>query len=97
MMLAALSAYHAGLRQLVVFGDERSTRALLDVTRKRYQPHGIVIRMDPTHRETLARLLPWTGAMTMRGGRPTAYLCRAFTCDAPVTAPDELEGLWSSF
>ena len=95
MMLSALSTYHAGLRQLVVVGDDPGTRALLEVTRKRYQPNSIVIRMDPTHREALARLLPWTGSMTMRGGRPTAYLCRAFTCDAPVTTAAELEAGWN--
>ena len=25
-------------------------------------------------------------------GRPTAYVCRGFTCDTPVTSPDELAG-----
>jgi uncharacterized protein YyaL (SSP411 family) len=27
----------------------------------------------------------------MRDGRATAYVCRHFTCDAPVTSPEELE------
>ena len=61
MMLGALSTYHAGLRQLVVAGDDPGTRALLGVTRRRYQPNSIVIRLDPTHRETLARLLSMDG------------------------------------
>jgi uncharacterized protein YyaL (SSP411 family) len=28
--------------------------------------------------------------MTMRDGKATAYVCRAFACDAPTTSPEEL-------
>ena len=35
--------------------------------------------------DALSRLLPWIGAMGMRDGRPTAYVCREFTCQAPTT------------
>jgi uncharacterized protein YyaL (SSP411 family) len=27
---------------------------------------------------------------SMIGGAPTAYVCRGFVCDRPVTAPDAL-------
>jgi uncharacterized protein YyaL (SSP411 family) len=96
MMLSALSTYHAGLSQLVLVAEEPGVLALLEVTRRRYRPNSVVIRVDPAHRARLAELLPWTAAMTMRDGHPTAYLCRDFACDAPVTGPDALRTLWDS-
>jgi uncharacterized protein YyaL (SSP411 family) len=96
MMLSALSTYHAGMPQLVLVGDEPGVQPLLEVTRRRYRPSSVVVRVDPAHRDALAELLPWTSGMTMRDGRPTAYMCRDFTCDAPVTTPDALRTLWNS-
>ena len=96
MMLAALSTYHSGMPQLVVVGDEAGARAFLDVARERYRPTAVVIPIDPARAEAVGRLLPWTSAMIMREGRATAYLCRDFACDAPVTSPDALRSLWNS-
>ena len=96
MMLAALSTYHAGMPQLVLVGDEAGVQPLLEVTRGRYRPTSVIVRMGPARGDTLAELLPWTSAMTMRDGRATAYLCRDFACDAPVTAPDALRSRWES-
>ena len=96
MMLSALSTYHAGMPQLVLVGDGAGVQSMLDVTRGRYRPNSVVVRIDPARRDALAELLPWTSAMTMRDGRPTAYLCRDFACDAPVTAPEALRAVWNS-
>ncbi|HEY6359973.1 MAG TPA: thioredoxin domain-containing protein [Vicinamibacterales bacterium] len=96
MMLAALSTYHSGMPQLVIAGGEPDALALVAVARERYRPDAVVIRADPVHADALARLLPWTAAMTMREGRAAAYLCRDFACEAPVTSPDALRTLWSS-
>jgi uncharacterized protein YyaL (SSP411 family) len=96
MMLAALSTYHSRMPQLVVVGDKPGARALLDVLRDRYRPTAVVIPIDPAHAEAMGRLLPWTSAMAMREGAATAYLCRDFACDAPVTSPDALRSLWNS-
>jgi uncharacterized protein YyaL (SSP411 family) len=96
MMLAALSTYRAGMPQLVVVGADSDARALLAVARERYRPNAVVIRVDPLHRDALARLLPWTAAMTVADGRAAAYLCRDFACDVPATSPEALRTLWNS-
>jgi uncharacterized protein YyaL (SSP411 family) len=93
MMLAALSTYHSGVPQVVVVGepDGEDTEALKQVLRTGYLPTAIVVTVLPQHREALARLLPWTGAMKEVNGRATAYVCRDFACQAPATSPAELE------
>jgi uncharacterized protein YyaL (SSP411 family) len=95
MMLSALSTYHAGMPQLVVVGDPAlpGTLALLDVMRTRYAPTALIVSVDPARRGVLDALMPWTAAMPCRHGRPTAYLCRDFRCDAPVTSPEDLAGM----
>jgi uncharacterized protein YyaL (SSP411 family) len=96
MMLAALSTWHAGIPQLVVAGDGPEAEALLAEARERYLPTLLVIPLKGEHREPLARLLPWTAAMTARDGRAAAYLCRDFTCAAPVATPEAIRPLLSA-
>jgi uncharacterized protein YyaL (SSP411 family) len=102
MMLAALSVYHAGISQIVIAGDRSAeeTRALTDVVRRRYMPFAVIVPLgtrDPgsgvrdqeSVSSTVARLLPWTDAMTARTGSPTAYVCRNFACLTPATTAEE--------
>jgi uncharacterized protein YyaL (SSP411 family) len=92
MMLAALSTYHAGMPQIVLAGerDAPDTRALAAVIRRRYLPAAVVVPVTGGRQQALARLLPWTAALTQREGRPTAYVCRDFACQVPATSPDDL-------
>jgi uncharacterized protein YyaL (SSP411 family) len=93
MMLAALSTYHSGMPQLVIVGDGESSerQALIDVVRSRYLPSAITVRVDSARRESLDRLLPWMAAMKERDGRPAAYVCRNFSCQAPATNREDLD------
>jgi uncharacterized protein len=94
MMLAALSTYHAGMPQVVLVGDgdSRDVQALRDVVRRRYMPTAITVAVNSANRDRLDRLLPWMAAMKARDGRPTAYVCRDFSCQAPTTEARELDG-----
>jgi uncharacterized protein YyaL (SSP411 family) len=93
MMLAALSAYHAGTPQLVIVGEPAATdtRALHDVVRRRYLPTAVVVPLKTAERSRMSELLPWTASMTAIDGRATAYLCRDFACESPTTDPVELD------
>jgi hypothetical protein len=90
MMAAALSAWHAGLSQIVIAGSEADTAPLLDVLARRYLPFSVVLPLDPGVADALAPSLPALAAMRPRDGRATAYVCRAFACREPVTTPDAL-------
>jgi uncharacterized protein len=94
MMMAALSAHHAGMSQVVVTGDPAAsaTRALSEVVARRYLPFAITIPLVSEHAASLARLLPWTEAMARRVDTPAAYVCRNFACLTPATSADELIG-----
>ena len=92
LMLSALSTYHGGVPQIVVAGDAEAadTRALFDALRVSYRPTAVVVPAFTQQREALERVLPWVSGMAARGGRATAYVCRDFTCQAPVHTPETL-------
>jgi len=91
MMMAALSAYHAGMSQIVIAGDPGapSTRAFFDVVRRRYLPFAITIPLSPAHADAIARVLPWTEAMARRTDQPAGYVCRDFACLTPATSAEQ--------
>jgi len=95
MMLAALSTYHAGMSQVVIAGDPAAaeTIALTDVVRRRYLPFAVVVPLSgrPQPKDgAIARILPSAHAIVQSVSKPTAYVCRDFTCLAPVTSADAL-------
>ena len=85
VMLAALSAYHAGMGQVVLTGDPAlpAATALAAVVRNRYLPSMITVPVRPEHQAPMAVRLPWTSAMA--GDQPLAYVCRDFTCQSPAS------------
>lgn len=97
MMSAALSAWHAGMSEVVIVGprDDAATGDLLRAVERSYQPFVTLVRVDPAREDAsrLAALLPWTRRFATTGGRPTAYVCHDFACDAPTTDPAELAAL----
>jgi uncharacterized protein YyaL (SSP411 family) len=96
LLLSGLATWHAGLRQIVIVGDPDApdTAALRRAVAGRYLPFAIVVPVAPGPvQDQLGDQLPWVRAMTMREGRATAYVCRQFACEAPVTSPEDLETL----
>jgi hypothetical protein len=95
MMAAALSSWHAGMSEVVIVGphEDAATVNLLQAVEQSHQPFLVLVRVDPASGEAarLEALLPWIVGYGLRGGRPTAYVCRNFACDAPTTDPVELD------
>ncbi len=91
MMLAALSAWHAGLSEVVIVGSrgDGATSELLREVSQTYQPFVVLVAVDAKADASrrLLDLLPWVGGQTMREGKPTAYVCRNFVCEQPTTDP----------
>jgi len=91
MMAAALSTMLAGVRQIVLAGADRPRRALARALARRHLPFAIVVPLDEAHRDRLVRLMPFVADMKAAGEAAAAYVCRRFTCERPVSTPDELE------
>jgi uncharacterized protein YyaL (SSP411 family) len=91
MMLAGLSAWHAGATQIVVLGTEKEAAPLRSEVARRYLPFAVMVPVvpgDPQH--ALSAMLPFIGPMQEMDGKPTAFVCRDFACRQPVTTADAL-------
>ncbi len=85
----AIDQHLAGPRSVVIVGPTGSeaTKALSQAAMRSYVPGVIVIALDPadkTHAKTLKSLGLTPAA------KPTAYICRAQTCLAPATTPEQV-------
>jgi uncharacterized protein YyaL (SSP411 family) len=92
MMLCALSAWHAGLSQIVLVGPREApgTRALRAALARQYLPFAIEVPVEPgSSQQALSERLPFIEAMTPGTGA-AAYVCRDFTCRQPVSDPEAL-------
>ena len=91
MMLAALSTFHAGVTQVVVVGPRgrADTEALLEVLAGTYLPAGVQIPCGPSA-QGLTVLLPWLALLMAGDGAATAFVCRGFTCERPMSDPASL-------
>jgi uncharacterized protein YyaL (SSP411 family) len=92
MMAAALSTALAGLQQIVLAGEEPARQELARVVARRYLPFAVTIPIRDEHRDRLAALMPFLTAMKPSSGA-AAYVCREFTCQAPVSDAAALEGM----
>jgi uncharacterized protein len=87
-LLQAMHFRFAPGREVALVGEPLD--ALAAVVRRRYHPTIVVAGMVPGDDEAQAAI-PLLGGRTPLDGKPAAYVCENFTCNLPVTAPEELE------
>ncbi|MGI8574204.1 MAG: thioredoxin domain-containing protein [Egibacteraceae bacterium] len=87
-LLRGLERRLGGPREVAVVGDRSDARleALLNVYRSAWRPASVLAAGPDEH----VALLAGRGLVQ---GRPAAYVCRDFTCERPVTEPEELATL----
>ena len=91
MMLAAASTYLAGVPQVIIVGARNAagTIALHREFIRCFLPGAVSLVVEPGgHHAALVERLPWLGTMVATDGKPTAYLCRGFTCQEPTNDPE---------
>ncbi|HEY8536007.1 MAG TPA: hypothetical protein VIL25_06145, partial [Vicinamibacterales bacterium] len=94
LVMAALSAWHAGIGQAVIVGDPEGDAAPLHrQLAAHYRPFLVTIPVIDEEHAALARELPFLASMGRVDGKAAAYLCEDFTCQAPVTDADAFREL----
>jgi uncharacterized protein YyaL (SSP411 family) len=73
-------------RELALIGSVEELAPLLEVVRSRYRPFQIIASRG----EDAEPSLPLLANRPKIDGRGTAYVCRRFVCEAPVTTPTAL-------
>jgi uncharacterized protein YyaL (SSP411 family) len=91
MMAAAFSTHLAGMRQTVVVGGDVAGNDLSRSLGQRYLPFSLSLDLSAAQQQSLSTKLPFVASMRPVGGSPAAYVCRDFTCHAPVTTVVDLE------
>ncbi len=85
--LNAASLVVAESREVALVGDSQQLAPLLDVVRAAYRPFQVVAAGPEGESATV----PLLENRPRVDGAGTAYVCRGFVCEAPVTDPGELE------
>ena len=80
-----------GRREIAVAGDpgDPAAAALAAVARDRGGP-GAVVAVGHPDDAAAVDAAPLLAGRPLVDGRPAAYVCRAWTCHAPVTTPEAL-------
>jgi uncharacterized protein YyaL (SSP411 family) len=95
-MLAACEWLLGEPREIVLVGDrsDAGTEALLRALHSRFVPNRVVMLVDsPEARRALAVRIPAIEFMEKIDGRASAYVCRNYTCQLPVTDSEKLAEL----
>jgi uncharacterized protein YyaL (SSP411 family) len=70
------------------------TLAMLDVLRKKFLPHAVVLFRPIEEKEpAILKLAPFTAGMKSLDDKATAYVCSGYRCAQPTTEPGELSSL----
>lgn len=90
-LLCALDFYLSDVKEVAIIGQPESheVRSLLEQIYSRFLPNKVVAVSesgDSSASDTIALLKDKTAV----GGKATAYVCRNYACQAPVTTPEEL-------
>ena len=90
-LLCSLDLYLNPGQEIAIVGDpaEADTRALLAEVRRRYLPNSILALAAPGD-AAASDLIPLLADRGPIGSRATAYVCRNFVCNLPVTEPEAL-------
>ena len=89
-MLTACEFLLGEPREIILVGrrDSVEMRALLRELHTRFVPSRVLLMIDSTEtRQALAAAIPSVASMNPVEGRASAYVCRNYTCQLPVSEP----------
>ncbi|MDZ7700489.1 MAG: hypothetical protein U5R49_27370 [Deltaproteobacteria bacterium] len=93
-LLQALDFIIGPAREVVIAGqrEDKDTRMMVDTFHRHFLPRDVMLLISGEDvRTRLAALAPFVKDMTAIDGKATAYVCRQYACQAPITDPEELK------
>lgn len=57
---------------------------MVDALHEQFIPNKVVLLRPPGDESEIIKLAPFTEAQVAIGGKPTAYVCRNFSCSLPT-------------
>jgi len=90
-LLCAVDFHQTPTLEIAMIGpaDHPATRKLLAAVHGAYRPNK-VLALAPSPDSPVAARIPLLRDKSLKDGRPTAYVCRNYTCQAPVTSAADL-------
>lgn len=93
-LLGAVDFLIGPSREIVIAGDPAltDTREMIKTVQRKFLPNKVLL-FHPAGPDAgrLVELVPFVKNMLPRYGRPTAYVCKNFACQAPITDINKLE------
>jgi uncharacterized protein YyaL (SSP411 family) len=93
-LLQALDFMIGPSQEVVIVGgsDENETQEMMKVLHRNFLPHQMAHFVpDDDQRKQLGKMAPFVKEMAPLDGKATAYVCRQYACQAPVTDSKEME------
>jgi uncharacterized protein len=93
-LLGALDFALSAVREIAIAGnpEQTNTQTLLAVINGRYLPNSVLACASPEN-TTAIQAIPLLADRLLKNGQSCVYICRNFTCLAPVTTSEELAEL----
>jgi len=94
--LAVLDFYVSMPKEIAIVGpkDDPATKSLLNTVFQRYLPNKVVVGAEsplyPFVKGDEGGISPLLEGRDLMDGKPTAYVCQNYTCQLPVTEPEDL-------
>lgn len=84
-------------QEIIIAGNKESsdTDKLLQALQAPFLPHSVSLLYDPTDQQVLD-LAPYLSDFDMKEDKATAFVCQNYSCELPVTSPEEMLDLINS-
>ncbi|MBU0496383.1 MAG: glycoside hydrolase family 9 protein, partial [Candidatus Thermoplasmatota archaeon] len=81
--------------ELVIVGKhaDKNTQTILQTIQSFYLPNKVLILKDPTIREEIENLAPFTQPFIQIQNKPTLYVCKNHHCELPTTKIQQIQYL----
>ncbi|QKG85898.1 thioredoxin domain-containing protein [Kroppenstedtia pulmonis] len=91
--LTAIHFVQGESQEIVIAGrrGEKEAQEMLRYVQSLFLPDAVVLFREEDRAEELRELVPYTAEQKMMEGKATAYVCRNYACQAPITMMETLQ------